>query len=130
MARDPEPDAPQDEPRPEKVVLDPQAASELVDLLADQPGTADEALLDAAKDALADRTTKIPGEQQQAIGAGELVALEIDPDEASAALDLIRENVVADRGVVRRLADRLRSRVRRAKDRRGNRGGRGGKQRR
>ena len=66
--RDPEPDPAGS--RPTKVVLEPEAAAELADLLADAPGEADEDVLDDALDALRDRTTRIPGHQQREVGAG------------------------------------------------------------
>ncbi|MEZ5243671.1 MAG: hypothetical protein R2707_01130 [Acidimicrobiales bacterium] len=107
--------------RASKVVLRPAAAAELVDLLADAPGTADEGLLDDARDALEDRMAKVPGPQQRAIGAGKLVALQIDDGEAAAAIELIEHEKVVDGRTLQRLADRLRARVRRARRRRRSR---------
>lgn len=107
-----------------KIVLGPEPALELVELLADEPGDANEELLDSAGSALRSGLDHIPGPQQRDVRDGRLVAVQLDADETEAALTLIEENRVERPHVVNRLADRLRARVERAERRRRRRSSR------
>lgn len=101
-----------------KVVLAPEPADELVLLLTDAPGHADEALLDDAKQALESGFEHIPGDTQKQVRSGMLIALQLDADEVEAALVLIEDNRVAEPRAISRLASRLGSRVQKAAKRR------------
>jgi len=102
--------------------MPPEAAEELVELLVDKPGEADETLLDEALESLEGAAPHLPGEIQQAVGAGELVAIQLDVDEIAAARTLIENDAETEPSTIRRLADRLSARVRRAKERAQTRG--------
>ena len=102
--------------RPDNVIL--EQISGHVELLADEPGDANEELLESAGSALRSGLDHIPGPQQRDVRDGRLVAVQLDADETEAALTLIEENRVERPNVVNRLADRLRARVERAERRR------------
>ena len=102
---------------PIKVALDPAAAAELVDLLADEPGVADEELLDDVLEALEAPHAHLPAETQAAVASGEVVAIQVDPHELDIAKTLIEEDRLDQPHEARRLRDRLRSRVERARKR-------------
>jgi hypothetical protein len=108
------------EPRSDviKLVLPPEPADELVKLLVDEPGEADEQLLDNALDALDRAAPRIDGSDQKQIAEGHLVAVQLEPVEAETARELIESDVVIEPKTARRLADRLRARIRRARRRR------------
>lgn len=109
--------SPADVDQPIKVALDPAAAAELVDLLADEPGVADEELLDDALEALEAPHAHLPAETQAAVASGEAVAIQVEPHELDIAKTLIEEDRVDRPDVARRLRDRLRARVERARKR-------------
>ena len=102
---------------PTKVVLEPEAAEELVALLADDPGVADEALLDEALEAIEAPHRHLPTEAQSAVAEGELVAMQFESRELDVARTLIEEDRVVDPTSIPRLRDRLRARVGRARRR-------------
>lgn len=101
-----------------KLVLPVPAASEFVDLLEDVPGEADEDPLDDAHEALQSTVTTIPADDQQRIGAGELVAVEVSHDDVDAALELIEQDNETDRRALRRLGGRLKGKLKAARRRR------------
>ncbi len=104
-----------------KVVLDLEPAREVVDLIDDRPGTADEDLLDDALDALDAARSRVPAEDQQRAAAGEVVAVELTPDAAAAVETLIRRDQLRRARVLREIADRLRAKIDRARRKRARR---------
>lgn len=85
------------------------AATELIELIDDRPGRANEALLDDAREALSAPYERIPAAEQRAAGAGTLVAFEADSEARAAALELIEKQPTTQGG---QALDRLRERLR------------------
>jgi hypothetical protein len=102
------------------VVLDVEVASEIADLIADEPGTADEALLDSALASIDDAQPRLSSTDQERAGHGDIVAMELSPDAAEAVETLIRDDQVTEPQLLERVANRLRDKVRQARRRRRN----------
>lgn len=96
------------------VFLERDTAEELLDLVDDRPGDADEDLLDAALDAIEAAGDGLPGEAQQAVARGDAVALGLDPTEAATVRTLILENHEADPGVLRSVGASIKSKLKAA----------------
>ncbi len=101
-------------PEQRVVYLERDVAEELLDLVADRPGTADEDLLDDAIDAIEDAGPGLPGEAQQAVARGEAVAVGLQPDEAASLETLITQNREDDPGRLRDIASSMKSKLRAA----------------
>ncbi len=101
-----------------KVVLDIAPAREVVDLIEDRPGTADEDLLDDALRALEDARPRIQSVDQERAASGEVVAVELTPDAVAAMESLIRRDKMFRARTLRDLADRLRGKIERARHKR------------
>jgi len=108
---------PQSPPSMTKVVMDVDTASELVDLIDDVPGDADENALDDALAALRNATDRIPADDQRDVADGDAVALEIRAATADAVATLIVENEAEAKRPLRRTARRLRAKLARARRR-------------
>ena len=100
-----------------KVVFDLPTAEEVVELLEDRPGMADEAVLDDALDALASSAPRVLSEDQKRAAAGDAVAIEMTPDAAEAVERLIRTDQATRPNALRRLSQRLRGKLERARRR-------------
>lgn len=105
-----------DRPNP-KVVLDLEAAEEVADLIMDEPGTADEDLLDNALAALDGAGARIEPVDQRRAAEGEVVAVEMSPGAAEAVEKLIVDDQPTRRRLLRRVGGRLRAKVKRARRR-------------
>lgn len=105
------------EPR-SKIVLDLETAEEVVDLVADKPGDADEELLEDALEALQSAAPRVDADDQRRAAAGEVVAIELTSTAAVAIETLIEEDRETNPRHLRRFGDRLRSKVDRARKRR------------
>lgn len=93
------------------VLLDRQVASELLDLVLDKPGKADEDLLDDALDALKQSDGSLDGQAQQRIAKGRAVAMELEDVDAEALDALIREDREAHPKRLRSVARTLKSKL-------------------
>lgn len=102
-----------------KVVLDLDPAAEVVALLADEPGDANEQLLDEALAALENAGPRIPSADQQRAAVGEVVALELSKEAAEAVATLIRRDREVQPGLLRRTRQRLQGKLRSARHKRG-----------
>ena len=100
------------------IVLDLDAAQEVVNLVSDKPGDADEELLDSALLALQAADTEVDADDQRRAASGEVVAIEVTSTAASAIETLIEENREIHPRQLRSFGDRLRSKVDRARKRR------------
>lgn len=101
-----------------KVVLEPDVAHEVIELIDDRPGEADEDALDAALEALRSAEGRVPPDDQRKAARGRVVAIELDPDSVSAVETLITDDVATRTQALRRVRDRLRGKLRRARRRR------------
>lgn len=101
-----------------KVVLDVEAAEELEALIADRPGTANEALLDDALDALDDAAPDVPPPAQERAAEGDVVVLGLAAESTSAVRTLIRRGDSRRRELLRRVRRRLQSKIDRARHKR------------
>ncbi len=96
------------------VFLDTDVAEELLDLVDDEPGEADEDLLDEAVEAIEKADGALPSEAQQAVARGEAVAVGLEPDEAESLTTLIETNVEKDKRTLKSVARSLQSKLRAA----------------
>ncbi len=96
------------------VFLEREAAEELLDLVDDRPGEADEDLLDRVVDASEGAGTGLPGEAQQAVARGDAVALGLDPTETATLTTLILENHESDPGVLRSITSHVKAKLKAA----------------
>jgi hypothetical protein len=96
------------------VFLERDAAEELLDLVDDRPGDADEDLLDVVVDAIEGAGTGLPGEAQQAVARGEAVAVGLDPTEAATLTTLILQNTESDPGVLGSIGSNIKSKLKAA----------------
>jgi hypothetical protein len=96
------------------VLLERDAAEELLDLVDDRPGDADEDLLDQVVEAIEAAGHGLPGEAQQAVARGEAVAVGLDPTEAQTVRTLILENQESDPGVLRSVGASIKSKLKAA----------------
>lgn len=101
-----------------KVVLWPRVADEVIDLIDDRPGRADEDALDAALAALRTAEARVPADDQRRAAQGRVVAIELDPDTMTAVETLITDDVASRPQALRRVRDRLKGKLRRARRRR------------
>lgn len=97
------------------VVMEPEVAEELADLLEDRPGEADEDLLDEAADALEEPTDRVPGPAQRDIAKGDAVAVKVERDQIDEARSLIETDHARDPGLLGRFARALRQKARGAR---------------
>ncbi len=96
------------------VFLDTDVAEELLDLVDDEPGEADEDLLDEAAAAIEKADGGLPSEAQQAVARGEAVAVGLEPEEAESLTTLIESNVEDDKRTLKSVARSLQSKLRAA----------------
>lgn len=96
------------------VFLDTDVAEELLDLVDDEPGEADEDLLDEAAEAIENADGGLPSEAQQAVARGEAVAVGLEPEEAESLTTLIESNVEDDKRTLKSVARSLQSKLRAA----------------
>ncbi len=94
--------------------FDRDVAEELLDLVDDRPGEADEELLDAAVEAIASANGGLPPEDQQAVAKGEGIAVGLEPDEAQTLTVLIEKNTEGDRNALRSVGQTLKAKLRAA----------------
>lgn len=97
------------------VFLGRDVAEELLDLVDDKPGEADEDLLDEAAAALQSANGGLPATAQQAVARGEAVAVGLEPEEIETVATLIHHNTEADRGALKSVARSLQSKLRAAR---------------
>lgn len=98
-----------------KVVLDLEVAEEVVELIEDKPGEADEDALDDALDALAAARRRVPARDQLRAAKGAVVAIEVSSDTKDAVELLINDDVATKERALRRFGQRLRSKVQKAR---------------
>ncbi len=96
------------------VFLERDVAEEVLDLVADRPGQADEDLLDEAIEAIETAGDGLPGEAQQAIARGDAVAVGLDPDEAATLKVLIEQNEEEDPSALRSIASTMKGKLKAA----------------
>ena len=94
--------------------FDRQVAEELLDLVDDRPGEADENLLDEAVEAIASANGGLPAEAQQAVAKGEGIAVGLEPEEAETLTILIEQNTEADETLLASVGRSLKSKLRAA----------------
>lgn len=97
------------------VLLDTDVAEELLDLVTDEPGLADEDLLDEALEAVEEADGQLDGEQQQMVASGEAVAFGLSDDEADAVTTLVKDNEESRPRSLRSVAGTLRGKLRAAR---------------
>lgn len=105
----------------QKVVLDIDTAREVLELIEDRPGQANEAVLDDALDALAEVEPTVPPDDQRRAASGEVVAMEVDDASISAVTELIERNVATRPEKLRRFGRRLQGKLASARHRRRSR---------
>lgn len=96
------------------VYMETAVAEELLDLVADRPGEADEDLLDAAVAAIAAADSGLASEAQQAVARGDGVALGLADEEAKILTILIESNTEADKEMLKSISRALKSKLRAA----------------
>ena len=94
--------------------FDTEVAEELLDLVDDRPGEADEDLLDRAAEAIERANGGLPPDVQQAVARGEVVAVGLQPEEIEAVTTLIEENKESDERTLRSIGRTLKSKLRAA----------------
>ncbi len=94
--------------------FDREVAEELLDLVDDQPGEADEDLLDEAVDAIRSANGGLPAEAQQAVARGDAVAVGLQPEEIQTLTVLIEDDKESDRTTLRSVGRTLKSKLRAA----------------
>lgn len=94
--------------------FDTDVAEELLDLVDDRPGDADEDLLDEAAEAIVTANGGLPADAQQAVARGDAVAVGLQPEEADALQKLIEDNVESDKRTLRSVGRTLKSKLRAA----------------
>lgn len=97
------------------VYMERAVAEEVLDLVDDEPGEADEQLLDEAAEALLAANGGLPSAAQQAVARGEAVAVGLEPPEADALATLIHHDTESDRSALRSVARSLQSKLRAAR---------------
>jgi len=97
------------------VFLEREAAEELLELVDDRPGEADEDLLDEVIDAIEGAGDGLPGDAQQAVARGDAVAVGLDPTEARTLTTLILENTETDAGALRSIGANIKSKLKAAR---------------
>lgn len=109
---------PQTDDERHQVVLDLEVATELEALIADRPGTANEALLDDALDALEDAEAAVPPPAQERAADGDVVVVGLVPETRSAVRALIARSDPRRQDLLGRLRRRLQSKIDRARHKR------------
>lgn len=108
-----------DGPDPKIAFFDTDVAEELLDLVADRPGQADEDLLDAAIASIGQASAGLDAESQQKVARGDGVAVGLDDSELASLTTLIEQNTETDKdvldGISRSLKSKLRSANKKAK---------------
>ncbi len=94
--------------------FDREVAEELLELVADEPGEADEDLLDEAAAAIQSANGGLPAEAQQAVARGDGIAVGLQPAEIETLTILIENNTESDRKTLRSVAQSLKSKLRAA----------------
>ena len=94
--------------------FDRDVAEELLELVDDRPGEADEDLLDAAAEAIASANGGLAADAQQAVANGEGIAVGLEPAEAETLTILIERNTEADETRLRSVGRSLKSKLRTA----------------
>ncbi len=89
-------------------------AEELLDLVDDREGDADEDLLDAAAAALSSANGGLSPEAQQSVAKGEGIAVGLEPAEVQSLTVLIEDNTESDRTTLRSVGQTLKSKLRAA----------------
>lgn len=96
------------------VFFDRDVAEELLELVDDRPGEADEDLLDVAVESITSANGGLPPEAQQAIAKGEGVAVGLEPEQAETLTILIEENTETDGGELASVGRTLKAKLRAA----------------
>ncbi len=96
------------------VFLEREAAEELLELVDDRPGEADEDLLDEVVEAIEEAGNGLPGEAQQAVARGDAVAVGLDAGEARTLKTLILENTETDASTLRSIGANIKSKLKAA----------------
>lgn len=96
------------------VFMETEVAEELLELVDDEPGDADEDLLDEAAAAIDRANGGLGSEAQQAVARGEGVAVGLEPAEAESLTTLIERNVEEDKRSLKSVARSLQSKLRAA----------------
>lgn len=91
-----------------------EVAEELLELVDDRPGEADEDLLDEAADAIESANGGLPAEAQQAVANGDAVAVGLQPTEIDTLTTLIETNTESDKKTLRSVGRSLKSKLRAA----------------
>ncbi len=99
---------------PKVAFFDRNVAEELLELVDDKPGEADEALLDEAANAITRANGGLPADAQQAVARGEGVAVGLEPAEVETITALIKENKESDKRTLRSIGQTLKSKLRAA----------------
>lgn len=97
------------------VFLDTDVAEELLDLVKDEPGLADEDLLEDALASFEEAKDHLPGPEQQMIASGEAVAFSVVSEDAEAVKTLITENEEVGPRRLKSVAGTIRSKLRAAR---------------
>lgn len=97
------------------VFLEREVAEELLDLVDDEPGEADEDLLDEAAEAIQRANGGLPGPAQQAVARGDAVAVGLEDEEVESLTTLIHHNTETDRRTLKSVAQSLQSKLRAAR---------------
>jgi len=93
------------------VFLERDAAEELLDLVDDRPGEADEEVLDLVVEAIEGAGSGLPGEAQEAVARGDAVAVGLDSTEARTLRVLILENTETDPTTLRSIGASIKSKL-------------------
>ncbi len=96
------------------VYLETAVAEELLGLVDDEPGDADEDLLDEAAAAIEHANGGLPPFKQQAVARGGAVALGLDPAEVESLRTLIETNTEIDSQKLKSAARSLQTKLRAA----------------
>ncbi|WP_436792737.1 hypothetical protein [Actinospongicola halichondriae] len=97
------------------VFLETEVAEELLELVDDEPGEADEALLDDAAEALVRANGELEPRAQQAVARGEAVAVGLGDDEVESLKTLIETNTESDKRTLKSVARSLQSKLKAAR---------------
>ncbi|MDZ7673871.1 MAG: hypothetical protein U5K30_02205 [Acidimicrobiales bacterium] len=97
------------------VFFERDVAEELLELVDDEPGQADEDLLDEAVEAIEHANGGLPSEAQQAVARGDAVAVGLEPAEVDSITTLINHNTEADKSALKSVGRSLQSKIRAAR---------------
>ena len=104
----------EDESEPKIAFFDTAVAEELLDLVADRPGQADEDLLDKAVAAIEGAGPGLDADSQQKVARGDGVAVGFDETEIASLNVLIEQNTESDKNVLGGISRTLKSKLRAA----------------